>query len=66
MTPEQIHKLHNYDRSEFNDVEKYTHQDLKAALASPYNSFEREMELEAEDIRRRDQELQDLECVMIS
>ena len=66
MTPEQIHKLHNYDRTKFNDVSKYTMQDLKDALASQWTSFEREQELEAELIRRRDQELQDLKCVMVS
>ena len=66
MTPEQFHKLHNYDRSKFNDVEKFTHQDLEAALDSPFNSIQRKIELDAEYVRRRYQEQQDGKCVMES
>ena len=61
-----VHEVHGYDRSEFNDVEKYTHQDLKAALASPFNSIKRKIELDAEYVRRRYQEQQDGKCVMES
>ena len=40
------------------NVENYTESDLTIALSSPYNSFERQLELEAEWIRREYVKLQ--------